>query len=236
MPEPQQWQFRAMSVTYTTARGNAGSLTHWARPWIKPSTSWFLVRFISPVPQQEHPRITFSLFFFLSFLCFLELHPWYMEVPRLGVESELELQAYATATAMQGPWLGHSSWQHWISDPLRKDWDLMCNLIDTSQIHFCCTTTRTFLSFFHSLLLTYNLYIKHWTYSMYTDLWVWVYAYNHETITTIKIINISITSKKFLQKCPHTPLLLFCFAVRTFKVETLFTKKCRCTVLHYCSL
>ena len=32
------------------------------------------------------------------FVC-LGPHPWHMEVPRLGVESELQLPAYATATA-----------------------------------------------------------------------------------------------------------------------------------------
>ena len=47
MPEPQQRQIRAVSVTYTTVHGNAGSLTHWARPGIKPATTWFLVRFVS---------------------------------------------------------------------------------------------------------------------------------------------------------------------------------------------
>ena len=47
MPEPQQCGIRATSVTYTTAHGNARSLTHWARPWIEPATSWFLVRFVS---------------------------------------------------------------------------------------------------------------------------------------------------------------------------------------------
>ena len=31
---------------YTTAHGNAGSLTHWARPGIKPASSWILVRFV----------------------------------------------------------------------------------------------------------------------------------------------------------------------------------------------
>ena len=36
-----------------TAHGNAGSLTHWARPGIEPATSWFLVRFVSAVPHQE---------------------------------------------------------------------------------------------------------------------------------------------------------------------------------------
>ena len=47
----------------------------------------------------------FSLFlpFFLppslpSFLSFS--HPWHMEVPRLGVKSELQLPAYTTATAV----------------------------------------------------------------------------------------------------------------------------------------
>ena len=38
---------------YTTAQGNTRSLTHWARPGIKPATSWFLIRFISPAPRGE---------------------------------------------------------------------------------------------------------------------------------------------------------------------------------------
>ena len=40
-------------VTYTTAHDNAGSLTHWERPGIEPATLWYLVRFISAVPQWE---------------------------------------------------------------------------------------------------------------------------------------------------------------------------------------
>ena len=39
--------------TYTTAYGNAGSWTHWARPGIKSSSSWILVWFITAEPQQE---------------------------------------------------------------------------------------------------------------------------------------------------------------------------------------
>ena len=42
-----------MPATYTTAHGNAGSLTHKARSGIEPATSWFLVRFVSTAPQQE---------------------------------------------------------------------------------------------------------------------------------------------------------------------------------------
>ena len=33
--------------------GNAGSLTHWARPGIESATSRFLVRFVSTAPQRE---------------------------------------------------------------------------------------------------------------------------------------------------------------------------------------
>ena len=35
------------------------------------------------------------------YFCFLGLHLWHMGVPRLGVKSELQLQANATAIAMQ---------------------------------------------------------------------------------------------------------------------------------------
>ena len=34
---------------------------------------------------------------------FLGLHLWHMEVPRLGVQLELQLPAYTTATAMPDP-------------------------------------------------------------------------------------------------------------------------------------
>ena len=53
MPEPQQHQIRAASSTYTTAHGNAGSSTHWAKSGIKPETSWFLVRFVTTAPQRK---------------------------------------------------------------------------------------------------------------------------------------------------------------------------------------
>ena len=46
-PEPQQRHIWAVSATYTTAHGNAGSLIHWARPGIKSTTSWLLVGFVN---------------------------------------------------------------------------------------------------------------------------------------------------------------------------------------------
>ena len=41
------------SVTYTTAQGNAGSLTHWVRAGIEPASSWILVGFITTEPRWE---------------------------------------------------------------------------------------------------------------------------------------------------------------------------------------
>ena len=68
-----------------------------------------------------------------------------MEVPRRGVESELQLLAYNPAT-----WdpscvldLHHSSWQHQIPDPMSEARDQTYVLMDPSQIHFHCTTTGT---------------------------------------------------------------------------------------------
>ena len=46
-PQPQQHGIWAESATYTTAHGNAGPLTHWARSGLEPATSWLLVRFVN---------------------------------------------------------------------------------------------------------------------------------------------------------------------------------------------
>ena len=91
----------------------------------------------------------FFIFYFYVFIycCFLGLHLRHMEVPRLGVESELQLLAYAMATAMQDPSHvcnpHHSSQQRWILNVLSKARNLTLILMDTSWICFCCTTTGT---------------------------------------------------------------------------------------------
>ena len=81
-----------------------------------------------------------------SFCFFLGLHLRHIEVPRLGVESELQLPAYTTATT-QDPscvcYLHHSSWHRRILNPLSKARDHTCNLLVPSRICFCCTTTET---------------------------------------------------------------------------------------------
>ena len=59
-----------------------------------------------------------------------------MEVPRLGVKSELQLQAYTTARATRGLScicdLHHSSQQRWILNPLSKARDVTHTLMDPS--------------------------------------------------------------------------------------------------------
>ena len=61
---------------------------------------------------------------YVYFFSFLGLHPRYMEVPRLGGQSELPVLAYTTATAMPDLCcvcdLHHSSWQRWILNPLSE--------------------------------------------------------------------------------------------------------------------
>ena len=75
-------------------------------------------------------------------MCFAFLGPQsqHVEVPRLRVQSELQLLAYATATAMQYLSyvcdLHHSSQQCRISYLLSKARDQTSIFMDASQIHF----------------------------------------------------------------------------------------------------
>ena len=79
-----------------------------------------------------------SFFFFFFFLLFLEPHPQHMEVPRLGVQSQLKLLASTTATAMQDPSRvcdrRHSSRQRQILNLPSEARDRTCILTDASQI------------------------------------------------------------------------------------------------------
>ena len=65
-----------------------------------------------------------SIHIFFFFFCFLGLHSQHMDVARLGLESELQLPAFATATATWDPScicsLHHSSQQCWIPNPLNE--------------------------------------------------------------------------------------------------------------------
>ena len=50
-----------MPATYTTAHGNAGSLTHLARPGIELASSWILVGYITTEPQWELFQATYEM-------------------------------------------------------------------------------------------------------------------------------------------------------------------------------
>ena len=74
MPGPQQHKIQAAAVT-SGVHGNTRSLTHWARPGIEPTTSWFLVGFVNHWAIMEMP-IIFSLqliynynWFIVNFCC-----------------------------------------------------------------------------------------------------------------------------------------------------------------------
>ena len=81
------------------------------------------------------------VFVLFCFVCFLGPHLQHMEVPRLWVELELQLLAYATATIPPDPShicnLYHSSWQRQILNPLSEASDRTWVLKDTSQIRIC---------------------------------------------------------------------------------------------------
>ena len=87
-----------------------------------------------PDPQNHKPYNDSSFFFFL-----LGPHLWDMEGPRLGVESELQLPAYATDTVPDPSPISdlhHSSWQHQVLNRLSKAKDQTHVLMDTSQVHY----------------------------------------------------------------------------------------------------
>ena len=87
---------------------------------------------------QEHHSFFFFLIFLLLFLVFFGLHPKHMEVPRLSVESKLQLPAYTTAIAKQDLScvcdLHHSSRQCRILNPWSEARDRTHNLMVPSRI------------------------------------------------------------------------------------------------------
>ena len=98
--------------------------------------------------------------FFFSFF-FLGLHLQHMEVPRLGVEPELQLPAYATAIAMLDPScicdLHCSLQQCRILSPLYEARDWTYTLMDASGFLTC----RAMMEAPSSSLKARNTYIKY---------------------------------------------------------------------------
>ena len=83
---------------------------------------------------------------------------WQLKVPRLGVQSEPQLPAYATGTSRATSELhlqpAPHSRQHQILNPLNKARDWTWNLMIPSRIHFCCVMTGT---------PVFNITLSEWT-------------------------------------------------------------------------
>ena len=128
---------------------------------------------------EKHPldlvtqRPFMSNFFFFNLcvyvcVCVLGLHPGHIEIPRLEVESELQLPAYITATATEDPScicdLYHSSQQCWIYNPLSEDTDWTCSLMVPSQVVSAAPRRELHFFFFsyfrESYLLLQSILIK----------------------------------------------------------------------------
>ena len=89
---------------------------------------------------------------FVLFFAFLGPH-LHIEIPRLGVESELQPPAYPTATATWDPScvcdLHHRLWQSWISHPISEARNRTQIIMDTSWIRLWCATMETlYVTFF----------------------------------------------------------------------------------------
>ena len=104
---------RHMLWTYATLQAALFKMCYLrAQPWLRGRaqvpccTCWLHLSPLAGLSRAQQPQlwtVPWSWFFVVSFffLVFLGLHLWHMEVPRLGVESELQLPAYSTAIAIR---------------------------------------------------------------------------------------------------------------------------------------
>ena len=83
-------------------------------------------------------QIIILYIYLFIYLFILGLHLKHMEVPRLGIESQMKMPAYATATATPDPShicdLYCSLQQYQILNPLSEARDWTCILMDTSWV------------------------------------------------------------------------------------------------------
>ena len=119
--EPRDWTHFLMDTSqfpYCRATMATASFSFSFPLWIPSPVIYFIAYSSSPLLLPPFKKK-------ISCVCvFLGPHPRHTEVPRLGVESEPQLLAYATATATPDPShvcnLHHSSWQQWILTSLSE--------------------------------------------------------------------------------------------------------------------
>ena len=122
-----------------------------------------------------HPFI----FYFVIYFAFLIPNPQYREVPRLGVESELQLLATATAKPdlSQVCSQHHTSWQQWILNQLSEARNRTCILMDASWIINPLSHTGT----------PDTHLLSHHCYGPGTRLWVLCFMFFHKTAVDVSV-------------------------------------------------
>ena len=141
--EPELWPMSQMQqcwiLNHLSQRG------HWHLPWLwTPLISFHHSGYTSRIiivmfkRNTNNKRNTKKNYFFFTFFIF-RAHLRHTEVPRLGVELELQLPAYTSATAKQDPShicdLHHSSWQCGIPNLLSEAREWTHILMDPSWVH-----------------------------------------------------------------------------------------------------
>ena len=113
---------------------NFTDLQRWISHWGSIECLW-----VCPLSRRREGRQNGGIIIIIIIFCLFRAEP--MEVPRLGVKLELQLPAYARATAMADPSrvcnLHHSSQQGRILNPLSKARDQTHNLMAPNRICFC---------------------------------------------------------------------------------------------------
>ena len=118
-------------------------MEHSLTSYPKVNSKWIKVLNIRPDTIKLLEENRQNTFFF--FLVFLGPHLQHMEVPRLGVNLELSLPAYTTATPDLSHVcnLHHSSWQCHILNPLSRARDQTHILTDILQVRYRWARTGT---------------------------------------------------------------------------------------------
>ena len=137
-------------IRYQSLAGqNVISVVNWAKifMWLHWRTHKVLLILHQVLFLENISLVLYLLTYLVVVVVFLGLNPWHMEVPRLGVQWELQLPAYATGTAVPDPShifdLHGSSQQHEILNPQSEARDQTHILVDISGVHYWWDTMGT---------------------------------------------------------------------------------------------
>ena len=165
----------------------------------------------------------FVLFFVCLASCFLGPHLRHIEVPRLGVQSELQLPTYTTATVMQYTShvynLHHSSRQHQILNPLSEARDQTLDLMVPK--HWATTETpwkKLFLSVQNNRLSELNTFLFIYSWSCWRTVFLPSRPISSQTLYVLIKIDFLITNLTFFRKMWRSHL-------RTFRVSPTYEGK-----------